>query len=344
MKVVVTGADGFLGWHLRLRLHALHRTGRRRRPRDNWASARRRSWRVRTPSCTSLASTEGTDDEVERGNVALARGPRGGGAGDGARPRVVYANSIQAGTTARTGAGRRRPRSVWPTGGGLGQAASSTSGCPTCSASTGARLQLVRGHLRARGVAGATPTSRTATGEPAPRAGRRAGAHRRARDGGGRGRAADQARRPRSKTCYDTARASSRAVRQRVTSRRWHDRPTSTSSTRCRAAMFPGALPDRARLRARRRPRAAWSRSCVRTAARARRSSRRRSRASPAASTSICVRSSASSWSGHGARSRCGGASPTRSSTFDVSGDAAGHRRHADDVGPQHHQHRRRTS
>ncbi len=96
MRVVVTGAAGFLGWHTRLLLRAA--TGHDVVPVD------RASWST-LPALLEDADVvlhlagvnRGTDEEVAGGNVELAQDLADGLAG--ARPgvRVVYANSIQAG-------------------------------------------------------------------------------------------------------------------------------------------------------------------------------------------------------------------------------------------------------
>ncbi len=104
MKVAVTGADGFLGWHLRVRAKAL---------RPDWdvvpiAEADWPDLAARLDGVDAVVHlagiNRGSDSEVRDGNVALAAdlvaalGP--------SRPRVVYANSIQAGNGTAYGSGK----------------------------------------------------------------------------------------------------------------------------------------------------------------------------------------------------------------------------------------------
>ena len=106
MKIVLTGTHGFLGWHTRLRLHAL--TAHEIIPvgREDWADL---------PSLVSDADAvihiagvnrAASDDEVRDGNVTLARDLAAAVAGARAPLRVVYANSIQAGNGTPYGSGK----------------------------------------------------------------------------------------------------------------------------------------------------------------------------------------------------------------------------------------------
>ena len=106
MRVLLTGAGGFLGWHTRVRLRAL--TGHQVVP------VTRRSW----PDLPKFA--EGIDAvlhvagvnraapaEVERGNRALAEEVAAALRASGARPAVlVFANSIQSGNGTPYGSGK----------------------------------------------------------------------------------------------------------------------------------------------------------------------------------------------------------------------------------------------
>lgn len=105
MKVVVTGADGFLGWHTRCRLRAL--------TDHDVVAVGRQQW----PDLADLLAgaqgvihiagvNRGKDAEVEQGNERLA-----GALSDAVRasedaPTVVFANSVQAGTDSPYGAGK----------------------------------------------------------------------------------------------------------------------------------------------------------------------------------------------------------------------------------------------
>lgn len=104
MKVAVTGSDGFLGWHLRVRASAL-------RPDLEVISVTRSDW-PRLPAMLAGADAvvhlagvnRGDDDLVRDGNIALARdvvaalGPQGA--------RLVFANSIQSGNSTPYGIGK----------------------------------------------------------------------------------------------------------------------------------------------------------------------------------------------------------------------------------------------
>ncbi|HSN12761.1 MAG TPA: NAD-dependent epimerase/dehydratase family protein [Propionibacteriaceae bacterium] len=94
MKVAVTGADGFLGWHLRVRAKAL-------RPDLEVVPVTHGDW----PRLSELLAgvdavvhvagiNRDTDEAVRDGNIALARDVVAAVHGT---PRVVYANSIQVG-------------------------------------------------------------------------------------------------------------------------------------------------------------------------------------------------------------------------------------------------------
>jgi UDP-2-acetamido-2,6-beta-L-arabino-hexul-4-ose reductase len=107
MKVALTGADGFLGWHTRLRLHAqgFHRV----------VPVSRGSWdelAEQVADCDAVIHlagvNRGTDPEVEEGNVRLAESLVSAVRARGAPVRVVYANSIQAGNATPYGAGKAR--------------------------------------------------------------------------------------------------------------------------------------------------------------------------------------------------------------------------------------------
>lgn len=95
MKVAVTGADGFLGWHLRVRAKAL-------RPELEIVPVAQADWPRLAELLTGVDAVihvaginRDTDEAVRDGNIALARDVVAA-VGDG-RPRLVFANSVQVG-------------------------------------------------------------------------------------------------------------------------------------------------------------------------------------------------------------------------------------------------------
>lgn len=107
MRVIVTGADGFLGWHTRVRARAL--TGHVVLPvaQVDWAQLPRLA--VGADAVIHIAGVNrGSDDEVEAGNVRLAEDLVSALRSVGGAPVVVYANSIQAGNGTPYGRGKER--------------------------------------------------------------------------------------------------------------------------------------------------------------------------------------------------------------------------------------------
>ncbi len=105
MKVLLTGADGFLGWHTRTRLQAL--------TDHHVVAVGRRQW----PDLADLLGgadavihlagvNRGADQKVEQGNIDLARGLIDSVRVSGGAPRIVLANSIQAGNDSPYGSGK----------------------------------------------------------------------------------------------------------------------------------------------------------------------------------------------------------------------------------------------
>ena len=111
MKVVVTGAYGFLGWHTRVRLHAL--TDHEIVPvgRDNFDQL---------PELCQGADAvihiaginRASDDEIESGNRGLAEQLSQALIAAGGSPRIVFANSIQAGNGTPYGNGKSEASKV----------------------------------------------------------------------------------------------------------------------------------------------------------------------------------------------------------------------------------------
>lgn len=105
MKIVLTGADGFLGWHLRCRLHALSDHEVVPIGLDNWM--RLAELADGADVIVHLAGiNRASDDELVDGNVSLAREVADVVAAAEVAPRVVYANSIQAGNGTPYGVGK----------------------------------------------------------------------------------------------------------------------------------------------------------------------------------------------------------------------------------------------
>ena len=111
MRVVVTGADGFLGWHTRLRLLAL--TDHEVVPvsRATWGGLGD-ALRGADAVVHLAGVNRGPDEEVEGGNVALAEDLAAAVGSAGGSPRVVYANSIHEGSDTAYGRGKARAREL----------------------------------------------------------------------------------------------------------------------------------------------------------------------------------------------------------------------------------------
>lgn len=111
MRVVVTGADGFLGWHTRVRLKAL--TNHEVIPVDiaEWHSL---------PELVAKADAvlhfaginRGPDREVEEGNAQFAVDLADAVRRSRARPTIAYANTIQVGNGTPYGNGKGRAAST----------------------------------------------------------------------------------------------------------------------------------------------------------------------------------------------------------------------------------------
>src|SRR5699024_3507646 len=103
MKIILTGASGFLGWHTRLRLHAL--------TEHEVVPVTRASWPALPQLITdadALIHIAGVnrDADVDAGNVRLAE-DRAAALATGTAPiSVVYASSIQAGSGTPYGSGK----------------------------------------------------------------------------------------------------------------------------------------------------------------------------------------------------------------------------------------------
>lgn len=111
MRIVLTGAAGFLGWHTRLRLHA---------HTDYEVVPVTRSTWSQLPALIDGADAvvhiagvnRGTDAEVEQGNIQLAEELADALARSPAPARVVFANSTQAGNETPYGNGKAAASSI----------------------------------------------------------------------------------------------------------------------------------------------------------------------------------------------------------------------------------------
>lgn len=105
MKILLTGAHGFLGWHTRVRLQAL--TGHEVVPvgRDEWADLP-----ALAHGCDTVVHLAGVNrgeaEDVEHGNTALARDLATALTGAPSVSRVVFANTIRAGEPTPYGRGK----------------------------------------------------------------------------------------------------------------------------------------------------------------------------------------------------------------------------------------------
>jgi len=105
VRVVLTGVAGFLGWHTRARLRALTDHEVAAVGRQEWSDLARHA--AGADAIIHVAGVNrGSNTEVERGNVALARDVAGAARASGSAPRIVYANSIQSGNDSPYGVGK----------------------------------------------------------------------------------------------------------------------------------------------------------------------------------------------------------------------------------------------
>lgn len=107
MKILLTGAEGFLGWHTRVRLGPV--SGHQVVP------VGRNSWRLLDDLIADVDAiihiagvNRGDPAEVEHGNVALAEALIAALEGCDGVPRLVFANSIHAGADTAYGRGKGR--------------------------------------------------------------------------------------------------------------------------------------------------------------------------------------------------------------------------------------------
>lgn len=105
MKILLTGASGFLGWHTRVRLRALADYDVVAIDRAGWRDlARAAKGAAGIIHCAGV--NRAAQREVERGNIDLASAVADAAIQGGSCPRIVYANSIQADADTPYGRGK----------------------------------------------------------------------------------------------------------------------------------------------------------------------------------------------------------------------------------------------
>lgn len=112
MKIVLTGAAGFLGWHTRLRLHAL--TDHEIIPvaRQEWADLATIVAAADAVIHVAGVNRAESQDEVRDGNTSLAHDLASAISGTSTPLRVIYANSIQSGNGTPYGTGKEKAAEI----------------------------------------------------------------------------------------------------------------------------------------------------------------------------------------------------------------------------------------
>jgi UDP-2-acetamido-2,6-beta-L-arabino-hexul-4-ose reductase len=115
MKVLLTGAEGFLGWHTRVRLRAMTCHEVVPATRTNWSQLP--ELMAGADAVLHVAGVNrGAPEEVESENRRLAEDVVAAIRRSGARPTVVFANSIHAGTDTPYGLGKGAASTLLGTG------------------------------------------------------------------------------------------------------------------------------------------------------------------------------------------------------------------------------------
>lgn len=111
MKIILTGTNGFLGWHTRVRLRSLTDHEVVCVTRDNWADLN--DLVEGADAIIHVAGiNRGAPHEVNDGNVQLAEDIATALKANGTVTRIVYANSIWAGTGSPYGEGKAKANAV----------------------------------------------------------------------------------------------------------------------------------------------------------------------------------------------------------------------------------------
>jgi len=107
VKVLLTGAAGFLGWHTRLRLHAQGEHDVMVATRESWGDLG--ALVAEADAIIHVAGVNrGDDPDVEAGNLRLADDVVNAVSAASRPVRVVYANSIQSGNGTAYGTGKEQ--------------------------------------------------------------------------------------------------------------------------------------------------------------------------------------------------------------------------------------------
>ena len=107
MKIVLTGAYGFLGWHLRCRLLAHGGFDVVTVGRSNFGNLAQLVDGAEAVIHVAGVNRGSSDDEVRNANIDLARAVAAAVKAAPSPPRIIYANSIQALTDSPYGTGKR---------------------------------------------------------------------------------------------------------------------------------------------------------------------------------------------------------------------------------------------
>lgn len=113
--IAITGGYGFLGWHTACRLRAVHQVEPVRLGRDDFADPallQRKLSHVDAVIHIAGVNRADTDDEVEQGNVALARTLAEALTALGKPVDVVFANSVQENIDNPYGRGKKAARDL----------------------------------------------------------------------------------------------------------------------------------------------------------------------------------------------------------------------------------------
>ena len=110
IRIGITGADGFLGWHLRVHLLPQTDVAVSCADRDTFADTVK--LRAFVEGCDAIAHfagvNRGEESEVEAGNAAITRALADALSATNGRPHIVYANSTHHGRDTAYGRSKRR--------------------------------------------------------------------------------------------------------------------------------------------------------------------------------------------------------------------------------------------